>query len=574
MELNIDNLKLFVEKIKNIGFIERLFSWSKVKTKLIDAVSDLQKIIHAIDSAKTENAKLENALLSLQKDLEIVKQAKYKSDSELDKLNLLLNEKNQSLAQFNSELSTEREKRKNFEDLTIKQSGDLVNLRENNFNYSKQVEVLKEDIASKSAIIENNNLRKAESSNIINNLNEKIALNASIIEKLNTDIATYIENNKNIQNSNNELYNELTTLKEKFNNTKQSLDKSNQDLATNIENNKNLQVTNSKLSTDLASLKEKLLNIEQLYAKITEQNTQLLKDEEYRKSDYEMSVSALNKIQEQLQNDRNKEVEERNIVEIERLKNLKETWAKHQDNVKNAIKNVAAKHAIDYIEKVPFRGTPDNTLKICEEFVVFDAKSPASDDLSNFPKYLKEQAEQAKKYAKQESVKTDIFFVVPTNTLEKINTYVHNLGDFNVFIVAIDSLEQIILTLKKIEDYEFAEQLSPEDRENICRIIGKFAHLTKRRIQVDSFFAKKFIELAYKSETDLPTDVLNKVKEFEKSEKINPPIEQRVKSINTKELEIDANKLNSEAKSKGIAIDENKISNLFDNLELYSPDNA
>ncbi len=78
--------------------------------------------------------------------------------------------------------------------------------------------------------------------------------------------------------------------------------------------------------------------------------------------------------------------------------------------------------------------------------------------------------------------------VVPENTLSHIGGFVYHLADYQVFIVATNSLEPILLSLKKIEDYEFVDELSPEDRENICRILGKFAHLSKRRIQIDAFF--------------------------------------------------------------------------------------
>ena len=53
-----------------------------------------------------------------------------------------------------------------------------------------------------------------------------------------------------------------------------------------------------------------------------------------------------------------------------------------------------------------------------------------------------------------------------------------------VFIVTKDSLEPIILSLKKIEDYEFADKLSPEERDNICRVTdGTFSHA--KQIQID-----------------------------------------------------------------------------------------
>ena len=153
-----------------------------------------------------------------------------------------------------------------------------------------------------------------------------------------------------------------------------------------------------------------------------------------------------------------------------------------------------------------------------------------------------------------------------------MNQFVFNLGDYDVFVISVDSLEQIILGLKKIESYEFAEKLSPEERDNICRVLGKFAHLTKRRIQIDSFFAKQFIELAYKSETDLPKEFLEKVIEFEKSEKLNPPVERRAKVINTKELDKDTDKLKIEAAAKGIFIDEGKMSDGLNDLQLYKND--
>ena len=301
-----------------------------------------------------------------------------------------------------------------------------------------------------------------------------------------------------------------------------------------------------------------------------EENTRYNTTEEERRLKHDRDIATLNAVITRLEKERKDEVELLASKEVEKVRNLKETWSKHQTNVRSSIKAICQKHIVEFVEKVPFKGEPDNTLKICNEYVIFDAKSPASDDLTNFPNYLKDQAEKAKKYAKQEDVKKDIFFVVPTNTLESLNQYVFNLGDFDVFVISIDSLEQIVLSLKKIESYEFAENISPEERENICRVIGKFAHLTKRRIQIDSFFAKRFLEIAFQSEADLPEDILKRVMEFEKSEKINPPQEKRVKAISTKDLIKDTNKLSTEMASKGIMMDGEIISGSINELDLYN----
>lgn len=323
------------------------------------------------------------------------------------------------------------------------------------------------------------------------------------------------------------------------------------------------------ISKELGLYKERVQNTEYELKIASEENLRLKKDEEYRTEEYKNNVAALNSLREQLQRERAEELQQQREEELARLEGLKATWRAHETEVKNKLKALCSKHTITYIDQVPFKGEPDNTLYICEEHIVFDAKSPATDDLSNFPAYLKDQAEKARKYAKQDGVNTDIFFIVPSNTLPILKQLVFNMADYNVFIISLEVVEPLVLTLCKIEEYEFAEQLSPEDRENICRILGKFAHLSKRRIQVDAFFAKQFIELAYKCETSLPADIHDKVLEFERSEKLNPPVEKRAKSISTKELEGDATQIEKQADAKGIVISNEVISTALNEVTLY-----
>lgn len=340
------------------------------------------------------------------------------------------------------------------------------------------------------------------------------------------------------------------------------------ELSTERTKRESLEETARTLHKELGGYKERAEGAEAQLKRIVEENIQLKRDEQFRIRNYEENVATLNSLREQIQKERQEETEQKLREERDRLEALKQTWLYHQTEVQNRIKALCQKHTIQYVDKVPFRGEPDNALFICEEHVVFDAKSPMGEDLSNFPNYLKDQCEKAKKYARIEGVKTDIFFVVPGNTLPVLKQFVYNMADYTVYILSIDVIEPLILSLCKIEEYEFAEQLRPEDRENICRILGKFAHLSKRRIQVDSFFAKQFIELAYKCENSLPADIHDKVLEFEKSEKLNPPIEKRAKAISIKELEADTSKIDREADAKGINIS-NDLSIALDDIELY-----
>src|SRR5579859_684896 len=444
MEFNFDILKRTFEGLASLGLWERIFSWGKIKSQLIEANGELQRLLSKAETLRGEILKLENSV----------------------------------------------------------------------------------------------SLEKGSSTNLQQSLNR--------LERENSELKV----------SNDFL------IKEKEEQVKE--------LSTLVEANKNYLKRGTELSNELSVTKNNLERVEQESTKIKEQVTQFQTIEEHRKAEYEKSVSSLNQIQQKIQREREEEIEYKNKAEVERVKKLKETWSAHELNVKRRIVLICSRHGVDYVDRVPFRGSPDNTIKIKDEYIVFDSKSPASDDLSNFPSYIKNQTESVSKYAKEDGVRREIFLVVPTNALELLGQYEYKLPDYTVYVISVDSLEPIILSLKKIEDYDFVDQLSPEERENVCRVIGKFVHLSKRRIQIDGFFAKQFFELVYRSEADLPKDILDKVVEFEKSEKLNPPIEKRAKQINLKELETESDKLKSEANQRGILTHDSTLSKEINKLPLYT----
>ena len=330
-------------------------------------------------------------------------------------------------------------------------------------------------------------------------------------------------------------------------------------LLANYENQKaqsmELSVTNALLAQKKEDLKDRLIALEA--------------DEDNRTQAHAEQMATLKQVQQNIQAAHEEETRERHEAELAHLRNMKDTWLHHQESVRQTMKALCSKHTIGYVDKVAFRGEPDNTVSIGGEYIVFDAKSPKGEDLSNFPIYIKDQAEKAKKYAGEDNVKKWIFFVVPGNTLETIKSFVYHLADYQVFVVTVDALEPILLSLKKIEEYEFVDQLSPDERENICRILGKFAHLSKRRIQVDTWFINQFMELAYKCESDLPADVLGDVIEFERAEKLNPPQERRSKAIPMSELEKSLTKVRSDASNKGISLEDRRLTEGLNDVPLY-----
>jgi len=307
----------------------------------------------------------------------------------------------------------------------------------------------------------------------------------------------------------------------------------------------NIDIANAKtndfeqVKTENTTFKEKLSNIEQERNNLKNENIFLKTEEENRNETLRKSVEATNTLQKSLRNEKERLNDERVKEKEDHFKKMKKLWGEHEKDVENHIQMICKTLLLKYISQENFphpRNKPDNTIEISSQLIVFDAKSPSNDDLSNFPKYIKSQTENLKKYAKHADVKKELFLVVPSNTLAVIHQFTYNMGNYTVYVITKDALEPIILSLKRIKDFKLVEKLSPEERDDICRIIGKFAHTTKRRIQIDQYFADEFLDTLKKAGTQLPREILKSVINFEGAEMLNPPMEKRNKNILTNEL--------------------------------------
>jgi myosin heavy subunit len=466
-----EKLDQFFERVKNLGFWQRIFSWRLVQSLSYEAFEEYKNLIHLVVSSEEQLATSSNKIDLLNNDNSHIKSESVKLQSSLDISNTKLTSVETALSAHKAALASREE--------TIKQS------------------------------------------------------DKKIIEQ----------------------QAELKSLKEKHTSVETMLSSAEATLASREENIKQSEKKAAEQQAELKSSKENARSLQEELAVLKEENAIFKSTENDRNQSYETKIATLGAITSQVQKEREVEKQKNLEKEIQRLTAMKETWARHQASVQEAIKMICQKHTIEYIDQVPFKGKPDNTIQISDEYIIFDAKSPSSDDLKNFPIYIKTQTESVKKYIKEANVRKDIFLVIPSNAVDVIDNFSFNMADYNVYVVTIDVLEPLILALRKIEDYEFVEQLTPEDRENICRIIGKFAHITKRKIQVDFFFTKELMGVLKKCEANLPSDIMGKVVEYEKSEKINPPREARSKQILTKELEVESETIQSSF--KGLPLNEN-----------------
>ena len=320
------------------------------------------------------------------------------------------------------------------------------------------------------------------------------------------------------------------------------------------ENVSNAKLNDARRESEWNTDKESLARIQQDRATLTKKLAEFQALEEQKTKTYQKNVEKLNHAYDQLKSEKERLNDARVEEQRMEMENMKTTWQQHEKDIEQEIKRLCAKHTITYLDSVPFRGKPDNPVEICEEVIVFDAKSPRGEELGNFPTYIKNQAEQASKYVKHKSVKKEIYLVIPSNTVRVIDKFHYQLGSYDVFVITKDALEPVLLSLKKIEEYEFADKLSPEDRSALCRIIGKFAHTTKRRVQIDQFMANHMLELLRLAESELPEEFVGLMKDFEKAEKLNPSTERRNKEIDISKLSDEHNKINAQAEIRELIV--------------------
>jgi uncharacterized protein (UPF0335 family) len=424
---------------------------------------------------------------------------------------------------------------------------EIAGLKSSNRDLTQNLEYQRQQLAGFHQEISAEQLRsQALSDRITEREREKATLSTTLAETRTNSDNTILQ-----------LKEDLVTLKTKNEDLLRKISERENEAGKLIESDRKNREHIQRLDADLAALSARYDQLNHTYTESQKNLTQVRQNEEERIKTHDARITELSSLKKQLDEDRVRLQAEREDAVRARFTEMEQTWKKHEEAVEQSIRSICQRHVIEYCdkEKFPVSGRkPDNAILIADQYVIFDAKSPKnSEDLGNFRQYIKTQAEAAKKYAKDENVKRDIFLVVPSNTLDYLDEVHLDMADYQVYIITHDSLEPIVLALRKIEDYQFVDQMSPEDREKICHVIGKFAHATKRRMQIDTYFFNEFLALLKNCET-LPDDILDRVVEFEKAEKMNPPMEKRKKLIPIKDLEHDVKAITKEAEAREIDV--------------------
>ncbi|MBU0767055.1 hypothetical protein KKF55_04750 [Patescibacteria group bacterium] len=168
-------------------------------------------------------------------------------------------------------------------------------------------------------------------------------------------------------------------------------------------------------------------------------------------------------------------------------------WTEHEISVISLLTDLCKKRQYSFTcydnttlpEEEGFRGhfKPDFVISFLEQFVIFDAKVSKSE---NIQKYIQDNVKSTAKKAKgKENIYPTIFFVVPTEALKELKQTAYYEDGFTFYAVSPESLEPILASLKKIATYELAQEMDPQERENIIDLIARFDYHISTRNTVD-----------------------------------------------------------------------------------------
>jgi len=269
--------------------------------------------------------------------------------------------------------------------------------------------------------------------------------------------------------------------------------------------NKNIEDLNTEFKSELKYLREKNNDL-------IAENSRYKSKEDQRAEEHAKNMGQFTQAAKIKEEETAKMKQDIADKENEKLEIMKRQWQNHEKETQELIENLCSTLRIEYVKEPQLDKIPDNTIRILGEYIIFDAKSPKTDDLTNFPIYIKNQAKSLHKYTSQKGVKNDIFLVVPSNTLEYINDLKITMNGYNVFIIAKDSMELTLISLKKIEDIDLAGKLDPRDRDNLVNVIGSFAYFVRRNGRINLELGEYSVNLIEKMRSIVPKEFTEDVK--------------------------------------------------------------
>ena len=168
-------------------------------------------------------------------------------------------------------------------------------------------------------------------------------------------------------------------------------------------------------------------------------------------------------------------------------------WAEHEISVVSMLTDLCKKPQYAFTsydnttlpEEEGFKGNfkPDFVISFLEQFVVFDAKVSKSENIS---KYIQDNVKStAKKVKGKDNIYPTVFFVIPSEAMSELKQTAFYEEGLTFYAVSPESLAPILAIFKKLETYEFAQEMDPQERENIIDLLAHLDFHISTRNAVD-----------------------------------------------------------------------------------------
>lgn len=314
---------------------------------------------------------------------------------------------------------------------------------------------------------------------------------------------------KTIENEKNSLFEEKTGLKLELDQKKEEIGNLSNQLRQERSEKHNCLGRLEQLDNEIAGLKQAYRDLEQVRDTLNEkviryENDQAQKDEKLTNRVIALDA-AKSGYDEEKRRILKEDLDRQQAIEGERNR----IWNEHEIAVVAKLKEICQKPEIgfNYYENTNLPESFDGSLKpdflvelFPEQHLIFDAKFSESKISTYFTKQVPETVIKIKKSISKNTIYPTIFFVVPNDLIQSSRKTFAFLEGFSFFMISPESLAPILECYKKITKYEFADQLNPQDRENIVNVLSGYESFIRGQNAANLLIATKSTEVIHSKE--------------------------------------------------------------------------
>ncbi len=197
------------------------------------------------------------------------------------------------------------------------------------------------------------------------------------------------------------------------------------------------------------------------------------------------------------------EDEERTRQQLEERDRL---WADHENGVIATLTDLCKQPQFMFTSysntNLPegFDGSlkPDFMIDFLDQYVIFDAKVSKAKSLQT---YVNDQVKKTVEKVKgNDRIYKWIFLVVPASALSELKVHHYPVEGYQLFVISPEAIPAVLASLKNITRYEFAEQMDPQQRENIIQTIAELDFHINLRNATDIVLSKMGIDILQKTQ--------------------------------------------------------------------------